>query len=268
MPGEAARPPRPASELAERLGLTFRDPSLLDRALVHGSWLHEHPEAASGHNERLEFLGDAVVSLVVSEALHARHPDDDEGILSARRAAIVSTGGLARLARRIELGAYLHLGEGEALRGGRTRPILLASALEAVVAAVFLDRGWDDVRAWLAGLAEPELLADAPAGSLKSPKSRLQELTQRSTGERPEYRVVDVSGPDHQRRFVVEVGVDGRIVGAGSGNSRRGAETVAAAAALDALLLGADRSPGDGGARGAAPDDARAPGADTPAESA
>jgi ribonuclease-3 len=236
MPGEAAHPPRPASELAERLGLTFRDPSLLERALVHGSWLHEHPEATTGHNERLEFLGDAVVSLVVSEALHGHRPDDDEGVLSARRATIVSTGGLARLARRIELGEYLQLGEGEALRGGRVRPILLASALEAVAAAVFLDQGWRAVRSWLAGLAEPELLADAPAGSLKSPKSQLQELTQRRTGERPEYRLVDVSGPDHQRRFVIEVAVGGRVVGTGSGGSRRSAETVAAVAALEVLL--------------------------------
>jgi ribonuclease-3 len=235
MPGEAEQTPRPAPELIDRLGHTFHDPSLLARALVHGSWLHEHPDAATGHNERLEFLGDAVVSLVVSEALHALRPDDDEGVLSARRAAIVSTGGLARLARRLELGEYLLLGEGEAQRGGRSRPILLASALEAVAAAIFLDGGWEAVRPWLADLAAPELAADAPAGSLKSPKSRLQELTQRDTGERPEYRVVEVSGPDHQRRFVVEVAAGGRILGAGAGASRRGAETVAASLALETL---------------------------------
>jgi ribonuclease-3 len=242
MPGEASRPPRPAPELAERLGLIFRDPSLLERALVHGSWLHEHPEAATGHNERLEFLGDAVISLVISEALHARRPDDDEGVLSARRAAIVSTAGLARLARRISLGDYLLLGEGEEQRGGRHRPALLASALEAVAAAVFIDGGWNVARAWLAGLAAPELGAEAAPGLLKSPKSRLQELTQRRSGERPEYRLVEVSGPDHQRRFVVEVAVGGRIVGTGSGASRRSAETAAAAAAL-VELSGEQRDP-------------------------
>jgi ribonuclease-3 len=176
-----------------------------------------------------------VVSLVISEALHGRHPQDDEGVLSARRAAIVSTSGLARLARRIDLGDYLLLGEGEAQRGGRARPILLASALEAVVAAVFLDQGWEAVRTWLRALAEPELTADAPPGSLKSPKSRLQELTQRSSGERPQYHLADVSGPDHEKRFVVEVTVRGRIAGTGSGGSRRRAETVAAAAALETL---------------------------------
>jgi ribonuclease-3 len=172
---------------------------------------------------------------VISEALHGRRPDDDEGILSARRAAIVSTSGLARLARRISLGDYLLLGEGEAQRGGRARPILLASALEAVAAALFLDQGWEAARAWLCALAAPELAADAPPGLLKSPKSRLQELTQRSSGERPDYRLTEVSGPDHEKRFVVDVAVGGRIAGTGSGGSRRSAETAAAAAALEAL---------------------------------
>jgi ribonuclease-3 len=188
-----------------------------------------------------------VVSLVISEALHDRRPGDDEGVLSARRAAIVSTSGLARLARRIDLGDYLLLGEGEAQRGGRARPVLLASALEAVAAAVFLDRGWEAVRSWLCELAAPELAADAPPGSLKSPKSRLQEMTQRSSGERPEYRLAEVTGPEHQRRFVVEVAVGGRLAGSGSGGSRRSAETSAAAAALETLAAA------QGGDRGVAP---------------
>jgi len=192
-----------------------------------------------------------VVSLVISEALHVRHPGDDEGVLSARRAAIVSTSGLARLARRLDLGDYLLLGEGEEARGGRARPVLLAAGLEALAAAVFLDQGWDAARTWLAGLAAPELAADATPGTLKSPKSRLQELTQRRSGERPGYRLVEVSGPDHQRRFVVEVAIDGRIAGAGSGGSRRSAETAAAAAALETLAAegrSADRE--DAGRRG------------------
>jgi len=184
-----------------------------------------------------------VVNLVVSEALHGRHPDDDEGVLSARRAAIVSTSGLARLARRLHLGDYLLLGEGEAQRGGRARPILLASALEAVSAALFLDQGWETARDWLCTLAAPELAADAPLGLLKSPKSRLQELTQRSSGERPDYRLAEVSGPDHERQFVVEVAVGGRIAGTGTGGSRRSAETAAAAAALSTLAAGQPDAP-------------------------
>ena len=189
-----------------------------------------------------------MVNLVISEALHGRRPDDDEGVLSARRAAIVSTSGLARLARRIHLGDYLLLGEGEAQRGGRARPILLASALEAVSAALFLDQGWEAARAWLCTLAAPELAADAPLGLLKSPKSRLQELTQRSSGERPDYRLAEVSGPDHEKQFVVEVAVGGRIVGTGTGGSRRSAETAAAAAALEDPRRRAARHPGRGAA--------------------
>jgi ribonuclease-3 len=226
-----------AADAAARLGLPVRDLDLLEQALVHSSWLHEHPDAAAGHNERLEFLGDAAVNLAVSEALYARHPQDDEGLLSARRAAIVSTTGLARLALRIDLGSLIHLGEGEAQRGGRRRPSILASAFEALAGALILDLGYEATRDWLLDLASEALdAASAPPSSLKSPKSRLQELTQRRSGVRPEYRVVAASGPDHERLFRVEVAVDGTMLGAGEGHSRRVAETAAASQALDALL--------------------------------
>ncbi len=226
---------RSGQAVAERLGLPVRDLDLLEQALVHSSWLHEHPDAARGHNERLEFLGDAVVNLSISEALYARHPDDDEGALSARRAAIVSTTGLARLAGRIELGKDLMLGEGESQRSGRRRPSLLASSFEALSGALYLDLGYEPVRDWLIGLAEPELTLEAPVISLKSPKSRLQEYTQRRSGERPEYRLVDASGPDHEKSFRVEVWIDGRVIGVGAGLSRREAETAAAAQAIEAI---------------------------------
>jgi ribonuclease-3 len=226
---------RSGQAVAERLGLPVRDLDLLEQALVHSSWLHEHPDAARGHNERLEFLGDAVVNLSISEALYARHPDDDEGALSARRAAIVSTTGLARLAGRIELGKDLMLGEGESQRSGRRRPSLLASSFEALTGALYLDLGYEPVRDWLIGLAEPELTLEAPVISLKSPKSRLQEYTQRRSGERPEYRLVDASGPDHEKSFRVEVWIDGRVIGVGAGLSRREAETAAAAQAIEAI---------------------------------
>ncbi len=226
---------RPAGALAARLGLPIRDLALLERALVHSSFLHEHRDLAAGHNERLEYLGDAVVSLSVSDALYRRHPDDDEGVLSARRAAIVSTTGLARLANRIDLGTFLLLGEGETQRGGRRRPSLLASAFEAVVGAVYLDLGYAAASAWLLELAEPELASEVPVGSLKSPKSRLQEFTQRMTGERPLYRVVAASGPDHLRTFRIEVEIAGEVVGSGEGPSRRQAETAAAEEALETV---------------------------------
>jgi ribonuclease-3 len=217
------------------LGLPVRDLDLLEQALVHSSWLHEHPDAARGHNERLEFLGDAVVNLTISEALFLRHPEDDEGNLSARRAAIVSTTGLARLAGRIGLGADILLGEGESQRSARRRPSLLASSFEALAGALYLDLGYDLVRDWLIGLASPELELEAPILSLKSPKSRLQEFTQRRSGARPEYRLLEATGPDHEKSFRIEVWVDGEMLGVGKGTSRRVAETDAAAEAIERI---------------------------------
>ena len=230
-----------AQAYALRLGFTVRDEGLIQQALVHSSWLHEHPDAARGHNERLEHLGDAVVNLAISQALYERYPDDDEGDLSARRAAIVSTAGLARLAARIELGDVLLLGEGESQRDGRHRPTLLASSFEALAGALYLDAGFDAVRRWVVELATPELDAESSVGALKSPKSRLQEHTQRTTGERPVYRLVEASGPDHDRSFRIEVSVAGEVLGVGEGPSRRVAETAAAAQAMD-RLRGGDRT--------------------------
>jgi ribonuclease-3 len=224
-----------ADLLAGRLGLPVRDLRLLAQALTHTSWLHEHPGEAAGHNERLEFLGDAVINLAISGALYARHPEDDEGVLSARRAAIVSATGLADLARRIDLGAHLALGEGEASRAGPQRPSILASAFEAVAGALFLDAGWEPTRDWLVSVASPELDAGLEPVLLKSPKSRLQEATQRTTGGRPAYRVIEAAGPDHDKVFRVEVAVGGEVLGLGIGPSRRIAETAAAAEAVAVL---------------------------------
>src|SRR4051794_10748755 len=243
---------RPAAALADRLGLPVAESPLVAQALVHTSWLHEHPDDAVGHNERLEFLGDAVVNLAISDALFAAHPLDDEGILSARRASIVSTVGLARLANRIELGGLLSLGEGEAQRGGRRRPSIVASAFEALAGALYLELGFDRTRDWLVALAAPEISLDAPLSSLKSPKSRLQEYTQRRTGSRPVYHVVDATGPDHEKQFQVEVLVEGRPVGVGVGPSRRVAETAAAQRAIETLRaeVGERTAVGGGAAAG------------------
>jgi len=263
-PASATGPVGPAAALAERLGLPVRDLELLEQALVHSSWLHEHRDAARGHNERLEFLGDVVVNLAISEALYEAHPSDDEGLLSTRRASIVSTTGLARLAGRIDLGALILLGEGEAQRGGRRRPSLLASAFEAVAGALYLDLGWERTRLWLVELAEPELSNDSPGVSLKSPKSRLQEHTQRRTGLRPEYRIIAASGPDHEKLFRIEVWIDGRPLGVGEGPSRRTAETAAATRALEELRrerAAAKSAASASGAASASDEEAAAPSA-------
>jgi ribonuclease-3 len=234
-----------ADSLAEQLGLPVSDRRLLAQALTHSSWLHEHPGEAAGHNERLEFLGDAVINLAVSEALYARHPDDDEGILSARRAAIVSAPGLAALATRIDLGAFLALGEGEAARSGPKRPSILASAFEALAGALLLDVGWERTRDWLLATAAAELDAGLAPMLLKSPKSRLQEATQRTTGGRPAYRVLEAVGPDHDKIFRVEVAVGDEVLGMGIGPSRRVAETAAAAEAVEILLARAAEAESD-----------------------
>jgi ribonuclease-3 len=156
-------------------------------------------------------------------------------VLSARRAAIVSSVGLAEIAARVDLGASLLLGEGEVARIGPQRPSILASGLEAVAGALFLDLGWETTRDWVVRIATPELDAELEPLLLKSPKSRLQEATQRVALGRPAYRVVEAAGPDHDKVFRVEVEVDGQVLGLGVGKSRRIAETAAAAEAVEIL---------------------------------
>ncbi len=227
--------PTSAGDLAERLGLRFRDPALLTEALVHSSYVNEHPEGTSESNERLEFLGDAVLSLVMSEALFKRHRDEPEGILTTRRAAIVSTQGLARIARRLEIGDALVLGQGAENSGERGRSSVLAGLFESIVAAIYLDQGLDAARDFILDAAATELDSAVSADALKAPKSRLQEYAFSTTGRAPAYRIVSSEGPDHDRHFIVEVSVNGDVLGSGEGRSRREAETHAAEAALERI---------------------------------
>ncbi|MBA3780220.1 MAG: ribonuclease III [Chloroflexi bacterium] len=234
-------PPRPAAldpvdraaELAAALALPVTRPALFAEALVHSSYRNDNPTSELASNQRLEFLGDAVISLAFSDALYARHPDDDEGVLTARRAALVSMTGLARLADRIRLAEYLVLGEGAERANERRRPSVLESTFEALVGAVYVDLGYAAARDWLIGLAAPELDEEPSVLSLKSPKSRLLEAAQARIGEPPTYRVLSVVGPDHDRRYVVEALVGGEVLGTGTGANRREAETQAAAVALE-----------------------------------
>jgi len=227
----------PARELAERLGLDFNDLSLLEQALIHSSYVHEQP-AAGLSNERLEFLGDSVISLVVSDALWQRYPGDDEGSLTTRRATIVSAGGLARIAQRLELDAYLVLGMGATAAGERSRKSVLAATLEAVAGAVYLEHGLESTREWLLDILAPELDHRPELEELKPPKSALQELSYSRTGRSPQYRLLSDEGPPHAKHYVVEALVGGRILGRGEGRNRRDAETEAAREAL-ARLSGA-----------------------------
>jgi ribonuclease III len=239
---EAPGPPPEvaAAALAGRLGLSFPSLRRLSEAVVHSCYPNEHPDEAIASNQRLEFLGDAAIQLVVSEALHARHPGDPEGQLTARRAAIVSTAGLAALARRLRLGDFLILGQGADRAGERRRPSVLAATMEAVAAAVYLDLGFDALRTWFLELAGPELGSTLSADSFVSPKSRLQELAYARHGHAPAYRVVSAVGPEHAKHYLVEAVLGGEAVGRGEGRNRREAETQAAEAALLAL---AERDP-------------------------
>lgn len=236
--------PAPAPGIAARLGPAFRDPDLLAQALVHSSYVNEHPEGLATSNERLEFLGDAVLSLIVSEALWRQHPDEAEGTLTTRRAAIVSTRGLAVVARRLAIGDAIRLGQGAQRSGERRRSSVLAGAYEAVVAAIYLDRGLDAARDFVLDSIRPELEAARTADALKAPKSRLQEWAYLAGGRAPGYRVLSAEGPDHDRRFVVEVALGEQVLGSGQGRSRREAETAAAEAALEGLGLGSPAAVG------------------------
>jgi ribonuclease III len=231
------RMPNPSLDgLGDRLGIALKDPEAIRQALVHSSYFNENPHAISGHNERLEFLGDAVIGLVVSRLLFERYPDDDEGLLTARRAALVNRDALAALALRLGVDRYLLLGRGEAEAGGATRPSLLAAAFEAIVGAIYLTDGVEPTRTWLRRLIGEQL--EEPGEETippKSAKSRLQEWTQRRHHTKPHYELVSSVGPPHDQIFTVAAVLDGRRLATGSGSSRQRAEENAAAAALEEI---------------------------------
>jgi ribonuclease-3 len=226
-------------ELGKRLGIAFRDPELVQQAFVHSSFLNENPGVAAGHNERLEFYGDAVIGLVVSRLLYDRYPDEDEGFLTARRAALVNREALAVMALDLGFDQFLLLGRGESDGGGATRPSLLAASFEAVAGALSLSETPATTMEVLSALFEPRLQALAGVnGPPKSAKSRLQEWSQRQHGTKPSYRLVRTSGPPHEQVFDVSVFLAGLAVASGTGSSRQRAEE---AAARDALgIVGAD----------------------------
>jgi ribonuclease-3 len=211
------------------LGHSFADRAFLERALVHGSLA---TEMSDSNNETLEFLGDAVINLAVSETLMATHPDYDEGRLSRGRAAIVSARGLADVAEEIELGRFIRLGKGEEISGGRLKTSILASCYEAVVGAVFLDAGYPAARA----VVQRHMHARLVAGGIDvDHKTRLQELVQARHRVTPAYRMLRVSGPHHARRYHCVVELNGEVLGAGEGPSRKDAEQHAAREALETL---------------------------------
>ncbi len=221
------------SELEKRLGYTFRDTALLERALTHSSYANERWKDAARSNERLEFLGDSILGFVVAEYLYRHRPNNPEGDLTRMRADLVCEATLAQAAERLGLGDYLLLGRGEEQGGGRTRASINADAVESIIAAAYLDGGFRAAK----GIINRLILADVPKDRPRNfdYKTALQELVQRKHGQRLEYALLEASGPDHSKTFRVEVTLNGEVVGIGVGTSKKRAEQAAAEEAYDAL---------------------------------
>jgi ribonuclease III len=224
------------AELERALHYRFHRVELLNQALTHKSYVHEQREPAQ-HNERLEFLGDAVLGLVISDHCYGRFADLAEGELSKLRASLVNDGNLARIARRLELGSYLLVGRGEELTGGRAKASLLADTLEAVLAAIYLDSSWAEVYQVVLRCFQEDLDTVLHGGH-KDYKSDLQEYTQEKFGCVPTYIVVREHGPDHEKVFEVELAIRGQLQGLGAGKSKKEAEQDAARKVLEALSEG------------------------------
>ena len=237
-----ARPSKPSSSGDHRrltaLGVPEEPLGIYELALTHRSFAFEQPDATP-HNERLEFLGDAVVGIVVTDMIYDRHPELTEGEMARLRASVVNTSALAGVARDYGVGDHLRLGRGEEASGGREKESLLADTFEAVIGAVYLDRGLDVVRASLEPIFTSLLELSMAAAERYDAKTALQEVAVRGTAELPVYRV-SASGPDHDRRYAAHVYVDDELWGTGAGRSKKEAEQNAAREALRKISEGDD----------------------------
>ena len=217
--------------LEAKLGYTFRDRALLENALTHSSYANEN-KGELGSNERLEFLGDSILGMVTADYLYKKHPGLPEGDLTRTRAALVCEESLVEVADQLGLGAYLKLGRGEESGGGRERPSIRADAVEAVLAAVFLDGGLVEARKIVQRFI---LDKEAEKGASRDDQPALQELVQRESGQVLTYCPVGESGPDHAKVFTVAVELNGKEIGRGEGHSKKEAEQMAAKAAMERL---------------------------------
>ena len=221
-------------KLEEKLGYTFHDRRLLENALTHSSYANENKSKGETSNERLEFLGDSVLGMVVADHLYRTHPNMPEGELTRTRAALVCEDSLVEVAAQLELGQYLKLGRGEDAGGGRKRPSIQADAVEAVIAAAYLDGGIGSARKLITNFILTNNEREQE-GAIRDFKTALQELVQRESGRVLSYRHMGASGPDHAKVFSVEVDLDGKPIGAGEGRSKKEAEQNAAKAAMARL---------------------------------
>jgi ribonuclease-3 len=224
----------PLAELQKRLGHQFRDESFLRLALTHPSIAHE-ANAPTQHNQRLEFLGDSVLGLVLSRELYEKFPDADEGALTKSRAKLVNAVSLAAHGKSLDLGAHLILSRGEESQGGRERASALADAFEALLGAIFLDAGFDVAREFILREFAAEISELTLPSGIENPKGELQELLQSKSPNAPQYQLISADGPDHDRNFICAVLHDGVELARGSGKSKKSAESDAAVAALKKL---------------------------------
>ncbi|MGI2335074.1 MAG: ribonuclease III [Dehalogenimonas sp.] len=223
------------SKLQDRLGVRFNDPALLELALIHSSYVNETPDNRLVPNERLEFLGDAVLGVCIAERLYVDFPSETEGTLTRYRSLLVRRDTLSRLAEEIGLGDALFMGRGEISTGGRKKPANLARALEALIAAVYLDQGHAAAAGFIDHLFTDAFKQLVQLSAFDDSKSRLQELIQGEYHTTPEYRITQSTGAAHRRTFTAEVSMDGRVLGMGQGLSKKEAESAAAGQALEYL---------------------------------
>lgn len=228
-------PTRDFTDLLNTLNLKFNNHKLLEQAFLHRSYLNEVKQEMES-NERLEFLGDSVLSLVISFHLFILRPKDNEGELTNLRAHIVKTVSLAEASKKMDLGKYLLLSKGEEISGGRENPQLLANTYEALLGATFIDLGFESAKAVIEQTLLPFFEKELKIGPPKDAKSNLQEVIQQKFKQSPNYKIIDTEGPDHAKQFIVAVYVSGKEMGRGQGNSKQVAEEQAARVALQSLI--------------------------------
>ncbi len=221
------------SKLEKNLDYKYKNPKLLQEALTHRSYLNENPKWHVPHNERLEFLGDAVLELIVTENLFEKFPDEDEGKLTTLRAALVNYQTLAKLSVQIELEKNILMSRGEAKDKGRAREVILANAMEALIGSLYLDGGYEAVKKFIIEFILPEIKEVLKSGSYKDPKSLLQEKAQANQKVTPNYKLIAEKGPDHKKIFVVGVYIGEEEIARGEGMSKQDAEVEAAKKALE-----------------------------------
>lgn len=224
------------TELMTKLSYSFADPALLNTALTHSSYV-KGENRASTHNERMEFLGDAVLELCVSEYLYLNYPHMNEGMMTRTRSRAVYEPALYEAAKRIDLGKYIRLSHGEERTGGRDKPSILSDALEAVIGALFLDGGLECAKRFVLTFVEASVAAAVQSVSAKDCKTLLQEFVQHHHSGELEYTVIGISGPDHKRMFTMQVSIGGVVYGFGSGSTKQEAGQNAAKATLELLNL-------------------------------